>query len=181
MCPHFTCFLPQSQFIVALQMMPYIVGLYGLLIFAGGIMGYLKAGSEASLVMGGISGLLLLISSGGMLYCGRLENVNLGCVKASRLRDRKASCISLIQRALRSRSPESFHASPNSHFQTDRSISKKYFKRCVFFSLILTFILDAFFSYRFMTTMKFLPSGLLALLSVGIIIGLVAELRRSSK
>ncbi|HEX4840085.1 MAG TPA: TMEM14 family protein, partial [Rhabdochlamydiaceae bacterium] len=106
-------------------MIPYIVALYGVLIFAGGIIGYLKAGSEASLVMGGISGLLLLISSGGMF-------------------------------------------------------SKKYFKKAVFFTLVLTLILDAFFSYRFMTTMKFLPSGLLALVSIGVIIGLVAELRRSS-
>ena len=57
------------------------------------------------------------------IYCGLLENVNLGCVKASRLRDRKASCISLIQRALRSRSPESFHASRNLHFQANRSIT----------------------------------------------------------
>lgn len=107
-------------------MMPYIVALYGLLVLAGGIIGYLKAGSEASLVMGGISGLLLLIFSGGMF-------------------------------------------------------SKKYFKKAVFFTLILTLILDAFFSYRFMTTMKFLPSGLLALVSIGVITGLVAELRRLSK
>ncbi|HEX2579822.1 MAG TPA: TMEM14 family protein [Rhabdochlamydiaceae bacterium] len=103
--------------------MAYIVAIYGLLILVGGVIGHLKAGSLASLIMGGVSGLLLLIASGGMF-------------------------------------------------------SKKNFKKSAFFALILTLVLDAFFSYRFMTTLKFLPSGLLALVSLGVIAGLIATLRR---
>ncbi len=106
--------------------MPYIVALYGILILVGGIIGHIKAGSQASLVMGVVSGVLLLLASCGMF-------------------------------------------------------SKKYFKKGVYSALVLTLILDAFFSYRFMATMKFMPSGLLALISLGIIAGLVAYLRRSSR
>ena len=106
--------------------MAYFVALYGMLILIGGIIGHLKAGSQASLVMGVVSGLLLLLASGGMF-------------------------------------------------------SKKHFKKSVYFALILTLILDAFFSYRFMEKMKFMPSGLLALVSLGVIAGLVSFLRRPSR
>lgn len=106
--------------------MAYIVALYGILILIGGIIGHIKAGSQASLAMGLISGLLLLLSSGGMF-------------------------------------------------------SKKHFKKSVYFALILTLLLDAFFSYRYMATMKFMPSGLLALMSLGVIVGLVGTLRRPSR
>lgn len=40
--------------------------IYGLLTLAGGIMGYVKAGSTASLMAGGISGILILVCA--MLY-----------------------------------------------------------------------------------------------------------------
>jgi uncharacterized membrane protein (UPF0136 family) len=105
--------------------MPYIVALYGLLILIGGIIGHIKAGSNASLVMGVVFGLLLLLSSGGMF-------------------------------------------------------SKKYFKKGVYFALVLTLILDAFFTYRFLTTMKFMPAGLLVLVSLGVIASLITYLRRPS-
>jgi uncharacterized membrane protein (UPF0136 family) len=106
--------------------MPYIVALYGILILIGGVIGHVKAGSQASLYMGVISGALLLLASGGMF-------------------------------------------------------SKKHFKKGVYFALILTLLLDAFFSYRFMSTMKFMPSGMLALVSLGVMAGLVACLRRPSR
>jgi uncharacterized membrane protein (UPF0136 family) len=105
--------------------MPYIVALYGLLILVGGIIGHIKAGSTASLVMGVVFGLLLLLSSGAMF-------------------------------------------------------SKKYFKKGVYSALILTLILDAFFTYRYLATMKFMPSGLLVLISLGVIVSLITHLRRPS-
>ena len=45
----------------------WILFIYGFLIFLGGVMGYVKAASSASLMMGTIFGLLLIISSVGML------------------------------------------------------------------------------------------------------------------
>ena len=105
--------------------MPYVVALYGILILMGGIIGHIKAGSQASLYMGVISGLLLVLASGGMF-------------------------------------------------------SKKFFRKAVYFALILTLLLDAFFSYRFLATMKFMPSGLLALVSLGVMASLIACLRRPS-
>lgn len=103
--------------------MPYIVAIYGILILMGGIIGHAKAGSSASLIMGSVFGVLLLVSAAGMF-------------------------------------------------------SKKYFKQSIYFALVLTFILDAFFSYRYMNSLKFMPSGLLALLSLGVIISLVSHVRR---
>jgi uncharacterized membrane protein (UPF0136 family) len=56
--------------------------------------------------------------------------------------------------------------------------SKKYYKKGAYFALILTLLLDAFFSYRYMSTLKFMPSGLLALVSLGVMFSLVPYLRR---
>ena len=106
--------------------MPYIVALYGILILIGGIIGHIKAGSNASLGMGLVFGFLLLLSSAGMF-------------------------------------------------------SKKHFKKAVYFAVILTLLLDAFFSYRFLATMKFMPSGLLALVSLGVMASLIAYIRRPSR
>lgn len=106
--------------------MPYIVALYGILILVGGIIGHIKAGSCASLVMGVGFGVLLLLAAGGMFL-------------------------------------------------------KKFFKKAVYFAVILTLILDAFFTYRFLATMKFMPSGLLALVSLGVMASLLAYLRRPSR
>lgn len=46
-----------------------ILAIYGALVLVGGLMGFKKAGSMASLIMGGVSGLLLLATSYG-LYQG---------------------------------------------------------------------------------------------------------------
>lgn len=54
--------------------MPYIVLVYGLLIFMGGIMGHAKAGSQASLVMGATFGVLLLIAAGACFQKNTLKN-----------------------------------------------------------------------------------------------------------
>jgi len=43
-----------------------ITGIYGLISLVGGIIGYAKAGSVASLVAGGISGVLLLLCALGV-------------------------------------------------------------------------------------------------------------------
>lgn len=45
-------------------------------------------------------------------------------------------------------------------------------------ALLLTFFLDAFFTYRFFTTMKFLPSGLMSLLSLVVLISLALISRK---
>lgn len=42
---------------------PWLVLIYGILVAAGGVMGYTKAGSKASLLAGGLAGLVLLGSS----------------------------------------------------------------------------------------------------------------------
>lgn len=44
---------------------------YGFLVFAGGIFGYLQAKSLASLIAGGVSGLILLVA-GGYLWQGSM-------------------------------------------------------------------------------------------------------------
>lgn len=44
-----------------------VIAVYGALVFAGGLMGFIKAGSLPSLIMGGISALLLFVTSYGLL------------------------------------------------------------------------------------------------------------------
>ncbi len=46
--------------------------IFGALTIAGGVMGYLKAGSNASLIAGGVSGLLLLVS-GYLVASGKVQ------------------------------------------------------------------------------------------------------------
>ncbi len=53
-------------------------------------------------------------------------------------------------------------------------------QRGVYFALALTVILDAFFSYRYLSTMKFMPSGMLAVVSLGVMFYLVYKMRRST-
>jgi uncharacterized membrane protein (UPF0136 family) len=48
------------------------------------------------------------------------------------------------------------------------------------FALVLVFILDAFFTYRFVTTLKFMPSGILALVSLIVLLVLALKMRSSS-
>jgi uncharacterized membrane protein (UPF0136 family) len=45
-----------------------IIAVYGIVSIAGGILGYVLADSKASLVAGGIAGLLLLLCAGGVFY-----------------------------------------------------------------------------------------------------------------
>ena len=48
------------------------------------------------------------------------------------------------------------------------------------FALILIFILDAFFSYRYLTTFKLIPSGLLALVSLIVLLLLAVRMRSTT-
>ena len=105
--------------------MRYVVAIYALLILMGGIMGYTKAGSTASLAMGVCFGVLLLVSA--VIMWG----------KKARLRLKGA-----------------------------------------YLALILTFLLDAFFSYRYMTLGKFMPSGMLSLVSTVVVLLLALHIRR---
>lgn len=103
--------------------MPYLVAFYGILILVGGLIGHAKAASTASLVMGILFGVLLLIAAGCMF-------------------------------------------------------SKRNYLKGTYFALVLTFVLDAFFSYRYISSMKFLPSGLLSLISLGVLLLLVTHIRQ---
>ena len=91
----------------------YLVLLYGLLTFAGGVIGYFKAGSMASLLMGSGFGVLLLISAWAIL-----EGKSVGRYAA----------------------------------------------------LVFAILLACFFSYRFLMTMAFMPAGMFALISIGMIL-----------
>jgi uncharacterized membrane protein (UPF0136 family) len=48
-------------------MIPWLVLIYGLLVAIGGVMGYLKANSMASLIAGGISGIALVGAAVAMM------------------------------------------------------------------------------------------------------------------
>ena len=50
-----------------------------------------------------------------------------------------------------------------------------------YFALILTLILDAVFTYRWLLTFKFMPSGLMSLISFGVLIALLVLLRSHLK
>jgi uncharacterized membrane protein (UPF0136 family) len=56
--------------------------------------------------------------------------------------------------------------------------SQRNYLKGSYFALVLTFILDAFFSYRYLSSMKFLPSGLLSLISLGVLLLLVSHIRQ---
>lgn len=99
----------------------WIVLFYGLMIFFGGIMGYMMAGSIASFIWGTISGILLITASIGM-FKNRLIPA--------------------------------------------------------YFAIILTLLLDAFFTYRFLYTFKFFPPGIMAFISLVVLIAIVLLLRR---
>ncbi len=48
-----------------------------------------------------------------------------------------------------------------------------------YFALILTFILDAFFTYRLLLTMKFMPAGLMAIISTLVLIAQALLIKKS--
>ena len=50
-----------------------VVGLFGLFSLAGGLIGYFKAGSMASLLAGGISGIILMLSAFGIFKENQLS------------------------------------------------------------------------------------------------------------
>lgn len=45
-------------------------------------------------------------------------------------------------------------------------------------ALILTFVLDAFFTYRFSQTLKFMPSGMMSLMSLLTLILIASQMRQ---
>lgn len=93
----------------------WITIIYALIVLAGGIMGYIKAHSTASVVMGSIFGLLLLLSALGML----------------------------------------------GHIYL-----------AAYLAILLTLALDAFFTYRWLLSFKFMPSGLMSIVSLVVLIAL---------
>lgn len=101
-----------------------IVFVYGLLIALGGIMGYVKGGSHASLISGGSFGLALLISA---------------------------------------------------YFISIGKLAAQYT------ALILTFLLDGIFTYRFAKSLHFFPAGFLSLASLAVLIVIALKVRRTLK
>ena|SRR5579872_722658 len=97
--------------------------IYAFLIFLGGIIGYIKAGSGMSLMMGLVFGTLLMICA-----------------------------LAIYKRKIVG----------------------------IWIALGLVIILDAFFTYRFMKTQSFLPSGLFSLLSLVTLFLMIFELRRDA-
>jgi uncharacterized membrane protein (UPF0136 family) len=101
-----------------------IVFIYGLLIALGGIMGFVKGGSNISLISGGLFGVALLISS-YLISKGQLA--------------------------------------------------------AQYVALILTFLLDGIFTYRFAKTLHFFPAGFLSLVSLAVLIVIALKIRRTRK
>ena len=101
-----------------------IVILYGLIVFVGGLMGYIQAASTPSLVSGIVFGSLVTISG----FC-MIKKVKWGQWSA----------------------------------------------------LILAFMLDAFFTFRFAKTLKFIPSGLMSLLSLAMVIIIALRINMAHK
>lgn len=48
-------------------------------------------------------------------------------------------------------------------------------------ALILTFILDGFFTFRFAKTLKFFPAGFMSLLSLAMLIVIALKIRKTNK
>jgi len=99
----------------------WILILFAIFIFIGGVMGQVKAASTLSLVMGTVFGVLLLL-------CG-----------IGTLRDKL------------------FPA---------------------YMGIVLTLLLDAFFTYRFMVTMKFMPAGMMCIISLIVLIAVALLIRK---
>ncbi|MBS0629081.1 MAG: TMEM14 family protein [Verrucomicrobia bacterium] len=93
---------------------------YGLIVIAGGIIGFLKANSTTSIVVGSISGFLLLLTALGMM---------------------------------------------------GRMVAPAYL------ALAITLILDAFFTYRWIATYNFMPSGLMTVISTLVLLVLALLIR----
>ncbi len=102
----------------------WIVLIYALFVLAGGLTGYMTAGSKISLYAGCISFILL-----GLASIGIYKAKTFGYMTA----------------------------------------------------LVLILILDAFFTFRYVQTLKFFPGGFMALLSLVTLIVLVYRLRKAAK
>jgi uncharacterized membrane protein (UPF0136 family) len=50
-----------------------------------------------------------------------------------------------------------------------------------YFGILLTFFLDAFFSYRWLFTFAFIPAGLMSLISTAVFIAMVLMIRKHLK
>lgn len=50
----------------------------------------------------------------------------------------------------------------------------------LYIGLIVAFLLDAFFTYRFTATHQFMPSGLMSLLSLAVLLVLVLKIRKKA-
>ena len=110
--------------IQALKRNGYLLLTYGLLVFSGGLMGFIKKGSTPSLVAGGLFGLALLWAS--VL-----------------------------------------------HFT--------YRKWGVYLAFSLMLLLEAFFSYRYIMTEAFIPSGLMLILNSTFVVLMVISLSRGTR
>jgi uncharacterized membrane protein (UPF0136 family) len=99
-----------------------IVFVFGLLIALGGVMGYVKGGSQASLISGIVFGPALVISA---------------------------------------------------YFISKGKIAAQYA------ALVLTFLLDSIFTYRFAKTLSFFPAGFLSLASLAVLIVVALKIRRT--
>lgn len=98
-----------------------IVFVYGILLLIGGVIGYIKANSLASLLMGGGFALLTIASAVAIAKNHRIGNIS---------------------------------------------------------ALILSGILTLFFTFRFIKTETFMPSGLMAVLSLLVVLSLLCHLRK---
>ncbi|MFS8562956.1 MAG: TMEM14 family protein [Rhabdochlamydiaceae bacterium] len=102
--------------------MSFIILVYALAIFGGGIFGFLKAGSLISLMAGLTFGLALFIAFLGFRR-----------------------------------------------------------KWGPYLALIVTFILDAFFTQKYLKTLQLIPTGMLSLLSLAVLISLALFIRKRVK
>lgn len=110
--------------IQALKKNGYVLLIYAILVFSGGLMGFIMKKSIPSLVAGGAFGLTLLWSSVLHFTCRKWG---------------------------------------------------------IYFAFILLFLLEGFFSYRFVISEKFFPAGVMLILTSGVIILLVTTLVKGSR
>lgn len=106
-----------------MKLAAWITLIYGLIVIGGGIMGYVKAHSTASVVMGSSFGLLLVLSAIGMMGKWIIP---------------------------------------------------------AYIAILLTLVLDAFFTYRWMMSFTFMPAGLMSIIStvVLLILAVLVKARR---
>ena len=50
-----------------------------------------------------------------------------------------------------------------------------------YIALLLIFLLDGFFTFRFIKSLQFMPAGLMSLISLAVILTMVCQLRREAK